>query len=383
MALYTSKNLLCLYNIRYLVLQKLQPFLHINVSQVHWSSKNDESETLDQFTTQMMERKSGIWERRKLLARKKIQSNQTVIETPLADNLLAQLSSDAINDLFYNELNHEDHPKVVQLIKQCVKCNKIPSVSLLLRALTICASSGDKDSIREVAELCGRIRPDILVENCNFEHYDAQAIWIKGNVVKALEMFGKVYRENVYLRRYIRSIIKHLISLSMDTHSEAMIVNVLNFSDELILEYNDYFILASLWQSCILSKWFTDQQFALDLLLKYAKLKDVISDKIVVVVEVCLRHHQTEVVYRLTEVLLQLNCRNDIGKVLVALLDYSFRQTDFRQCKEIILWAVEHDIEMPTVFRNKKLVQLFSRDIKNVTVKSDMKQTKPVPDYKF
>ncbi|XP_050305489.1 uncharacterized protein LOC126742743 isoform X2 [Anthonomus grandis grandis] len=383
MALYTSKNLLCLYNIRYLVLQKLQPFLHINVSQVHWSSKNDESETLDQFTTQMMERKSGIWERRKLLARKKIQSNQTVIETPLADNLLAQLSSDAINDLFYNELNHEDHPKVVQLIKQCVKCNKIPSVSLLLRALTICASSGDKDSIREVAELCGRIRPDILVENCNFEHYDAQAIWIKGNVVKALEMFGKVYRENVYLRRYIRSIIKHLISLSMDTHSEAMIVNVLNFSDELILEYNDYFILASLWQSCILSKWFTDQQFALDLLLKYAKLKDVISDKIVVVVEVCLRHHQTEVVYRLTEVLLQLNCRNDIGKVLVALLDYSCKQTDFRQCKEIILWAVEHDIEMPTVFRNKKLVQLFSRDIKNVTVKSDMKQTKPVPDYKF
>lgn len=65
-----------------------------------------------------------------------------------------------------------------------------------------------------------------------------------------------------------------------------------------------------------------DQQLALDLLDKHENLCNAIRNKLPFVVRISLRHHRTEVVYRLTEVLLKFKIESEIGPVLLALLNY-------------------------------------------------------------
>lgn len=51
--------------------------------------------------------------------------------------------------------------------------------------------------------------------------------------------------------------LKNLIENVLCNKSEAGLINIIQFSERLIEEYNDYYPLGCIWQICFLSPWFT------------------------------------------------------------------------------------------------------------------------------
>ncbi|CAG9762389.1 unnamed protein product [Ceutorhynchus assimilis] len=372
MAIYLSCRSLCLCPLRLVPLKIIQPYL---CSFLHESAE-DNTGVLDDFTSQLMSKKASKWERKIELIQKKVKPNF------LKTNNIKNLDIDNVNELFQTAIDHDDYSTIRNLTKHCIENDKIPSYNILLNILSLHSRMGDKNSIIQVSTLCEKIRPEILQENSNFQHYVAEAVWIKGDITKSLKIFETVYKENEFLRQIIRSKLRYLILNSVENHSEATLVNLIQFSEKLVQEYNDYFTLGCLWQACILSEWFTDQQIALEFLNKYTELCKIIARKIPLVVRISLKHHRTEIVYRLNEVLLKYEMDSEVSQVLLALLDYWIKQGDFRQCQEIVLWSIENDIEISTVSQNSQLLKLLVDNGKHIKIELDAPR-RTRTDYKF
>ncbi|XP_066245008.1 uncharacterized protein [Euwallacea similis] len=355
---------------------------------IHQRADDEDNNALDTFTSKLVQNKSSKWERRKALARNQAAKTSTTDSFFMKNSphTIQHMDIESINNLFQQAIDYDDWKALTDLAKQCVKYDKVPSLAVLLNSVPLCSYNGDKDTIIWISQLCEKIRPELLEENSNFEHYIAEAVWIKGNIIKSLEIFQRVYKENVYMRRQIRNILEHLILSSVANHSEASLISLINFSEMLIRDHNDYFTLGCLWQACILSKWFSDQQLALGFLDKYQGLCKVIVNKISYVVKATLQQHDTEVVYQLIEVLLRLKMDSEVCQVILSLINYWIQQGDFRQCKEIIYWALQNNVKLPAVYNNEKLVKILSKDIVDIGLKlseQEKKKKRPVTEYKF
>lgn len=141
-------------------------------------------------------------------------------------------------------------------------------------------------------------------------------------MLKSISIFEEVYHDNPFLRRKIRLILRYLILEAVSNRSEAVLVNLITFTERLAKAYKDYYVMACLWQACFLSEWFSDQQVAFDLLEKNYVLCKTIQAHIPHVVNISLKHHKTEPVYRLLEVLLKHEMKLQSSIVLVVLFDY-------------------------------------------------------------
>lgn len=203
MALYLCARIFLCHS-RFLAINKIQTEWY---SSVHQSFKdNTGTGVLDDFTAQLMQKKSNKWETKKKLALKKVKRNLLSADT-LKRNIIIdteQLDVNTINLLFEKAIDYNDTSTITDLTQKCIRDDKIPSLNILINALSVCSRNGDQNTIVEVSQLCEKVRPEILQENSNFEHYIAEAVWIKGDIIKSLKIFERVYKENMYLRRQIR-----------------------------------------------------------------------------------------------------------------------------------------------------------------------------------
>lgn len=387
MAFYSSVNkTISLHSLKFLVHKViLQPTVYF----CKYQPISEEKDVLDDFTSQLMEHKSSKWENRKIIAQKRAKEKQFGSKVLSAtrelnvENDIRCLSVDEVNLLFKRAIDFDDRLTVLELAKECVKYEKIPSLIILLQVLPVCSQSGDKDTIVDLVQLCEKLRPEILQENSHFEHYLAEAIWVKGNIIKSLQIFEKVYRENIYLRRRIRCILKYLILDSVTNHSEATLVNIIRFSNRLFEEYKDPFALAHIWELCFLSQWFSDQQLALELLEQNDGLCNAVVGRIPYVVKISLKHHRTEVIYRLTEMLLKFKLESELAHVLLTLVDYWIKRGDLRRCNEVIKWSIKNNIDVPTLTNNTKIMELFKSSSENEQKSEPSSQKRPQTEYKF
>ncbi|XP_019753296.2 uncharacterized protein LOC109532726 [Dendroctonus ponderosae] len=375
MAIYCSRSA-SLYpsTLLILALKKLQPCPCFHLHQ----PAKDEPGVLDEFTSQLVQRQRSKWQYRTSLA----QSNIKQISIERVGNSIKILHD--VNALLQNAINSSDSAAIGDLTNHCIKYDKAPFLPVLIEALSVCSRCGDKDAIVKIVQLFEKTRPEFLHEYSNFEHYKAEAIWIKGDITKSLTIFEKVYKENGFLRPKVRSTLKHLIRNSIANHSEATLVNLLHFSEMLAEQYDDYFALDCLWQACMLSEWFSDHQIALGLLDKYEGLCSIIVNKIPFIVKVSLKQNRTGVVHTLIEVLLRFKMEAELCQVMLSLIDYWIRMGDYRQCKEVASWSVRNDVKLPAVYKNKKLMKLLTGDIKQTEDIFETKATKPIPkDFTF
>ncbi|KAF7265357.1 hypothetical protein GWI33_021205 [Rhynchophorus ferrugineus] len=339
------------------------------------SVEDGNENAMDNFTNRLMQQQFSKWEITKRKHVKNILNDLPDYHREKVENL----SINEIDWLLQETIDIDDSAKLIQLTKECIKYDKCPSLSVLLHILSVCSQKGDKDTIVAMVQLCENHNPNVLQENSNFEHYLAEAIWVKGNIVKSLEIFEKIYRENVFLRREVKCMLKNLIENVLSDKSEAGVINVIRFSERLVREYNEYYPLGCIWQICFLSPWFTDQQMSLDLLEKYPNLCKFIINRIPYVVNMSLFNHQLEPIYKLTELLLKHNMKMHLPSVIVALIDYFIKFNDLRRCKEIIKWTVKNDIDLPTVLLNDKLMNIF---LNEATIKKEIKK-QSIKKYKF
>ena len=287
----------------------------------HFSSKF-EVDIMDEFTSQLMQRKIGKWDQKKRKYDAFLETPTPKLEDKQTNTVTEKVRPDNLGLMFQNLLDNEDTEGVVQLIKSCVKHNAAPPATAVINIASVCAHSGERDTLVQLQELCQRHHPQLLKENSQFRDFLAQAVWVRGDVSKALEMFEDVYRENAYLRRRIRLMLKYLIADLVTNGSEAALGNMISFSERIVKDFQDFFPLACVWQGCFLSEWFTDQRVALELLEKHNGLCKSVINRIPYVVFISLKCHRTEVVYRLLEILLKYRMKPQYSSVLGSLLDY-------------------------------------------------------------
>lgn len=161
------------------------------------------TDVMDDFTSNLMQKKSAKWEKRKAVLQSKL-SCMVTIEPNARHDSIQNLEVNAVNELFQQAIDCDDYSAIINLTKQCTEYNKIPSLSILLSALSVCSRFGHKDTIVRISQLCEQIHPELLEENGNFDNYVAEAIWVKGDIKTSLNIFEKVYKENAYIRRRIR-----------------------------------------------------------------------------------------------------------------------------------------------------------------------------------
>lgn len=171
------------------------------------SIEDGRGNAMDNFTNRLMQQQISKWENR-VISKMKPTTNAIINLNTDYNNpekvSVKNLSIIEIDWLLQEAIDIDDNIKLIKLTKECIKYCKCPSLSVLLHVLSVCSQSGDKDTIIALVELCEKQKPNILQDNSNFEHYLAEAIWVKGNIARSLEIFEKIYRENVFLRREVR-----------------------------------------------------------------------------------------------------------------------------------------------------------------------------------
>lgn len=279
-----------------------------------------EIDTLDTFTSQLIEKQIKKWDLRR-------QQSEGTFSNTTASNCIKninieELAKYQLDDLFQTAIDEENAKTLLVLTKFCVKNNKLPPFSIVNNAVSICSKFGEKDVIYDLETLCYSHYPDFLKENSNFQHFLAEAVWVRGDTTKAIDLFENIYRSNPYLRRKIRAMLKYLITDLVKNRSEAALWNIINFSERILSDFKDIVPLTCVWEACFLSEWFTDQCIALELVERNNGLCTAVINRIPYVVFISLKCHRTEAVYRLLEILLKYKMEVPCRNVLSSLLRY-------------------------------------------------------------
>lgn len=277
--------------------------------------------TLDDFLSQLMENKAIKWNREALKKTENLSHAKNIKIVNHKSNLEI-LGTEEINNLFQEANAIGDDNRVLELLENCLHCKKYVPLPHIGSILALCAQRGEKTLLLHMKELCTEKYPELLEAHSDFKLYIAEATWIAGNVPESIKLFEKLYDSNCFLRRRIRLTLKNLIKEHVNKRSEAVLVNITNFAEKLSQKYMDFFPLLCVWQVCILSEWFSDQNLALDLLNKNPGLLQAVNNKLQYVIVVSLYNHRIEVVYRIMEILLKNDLKIHYSGALLALLDY-------------------------------------------------------------
>lgn len=284
-----------------------------------------EIDALDEFTDQLVQRKSDKWEmlkQQKIVMKDNFYNLENCDVIPLDEG---SISIDELNVLFKTAFEEFNQKQIMCLVNYCLQFKICPSFSVFIQILSFFSQNGDKESILKLQGLSKEVQPDATKANSNFQHYLAEATWIRGDISKALILYEDVYRSNIFLRRRVRLMLKYLIIDIISNRSEAALVNLTDFCERLSREYRDFFPLSCVWQMCFLSSWYSDNCLALQLLERNNELCKAVLNRISFVVANALKLHQTEPVYRLLEILLKNNLKQQYSVVLSALFNYRCR----------------------------------------------------------
>ncbi|KAK5647425.1 hypothetical protein RI129_002317 [Pyrocoelia pectoralis] len=313
-----------------------------------------DSDTLDTFTTQLMQRKCNKWETDRIKQNSKLEPIQ--IKFQMNKKVAIDLTN--VDNILCDALEADNEDCITNVIEECIKFRTVPDMSNFLQILSYFARRGDKVTILKLIELSKLFDDTILLRYSYFKHYIAEVTWTKGNINEAIILFEEVYSSNIYLRRRIRSMLNNLVSDSIRGRSEAVLFLMLNFAKRLGNNYRDYYTLACIWRNCILSEWFTDQSIALDLLENDEKLRKTVMNHIPIVVHIALREHQIDLAYRILEVLMKCESKIQYAKIVEILFDYRVRQQDLQGCTKIIQWCAIHGINLP-MFQQEQYINLL------------------------
>ncbi|KAF5294431.1 hypothetical protein FQA39_LY13416 [Lamprigera yunnana] len=340
-----------------------------------------EPDVLDNFTTQLMQRKSDKW------VLKKITGNANCKQQPakLVPNQKVQLNTvnlEKLDNILQEALENDDEKCIRNAVYWCIANKKIPNLSVLIQILSLYSHAGDKDIVIKLVKLCEVLDTEILKQYSNFKHYLAEAIWVKGNIKDSINLFESLYVSNPSLRRIIRNMLKYLIKDGVANRSEAVLLNIIEFAQRLIENYNDFYILCCIWKCCIVSEWFTDQSIAINMLDQNPILRKKILNDLLFVTNWALQNHHTEIVYKILEVLLKYEHKACYAQIVEALFDYRVYQRDVRGCKEIFSWCTLHNVEL-SMFQQQKYATLVVSTASNLEINVDIKLAPKPPDYNF
>lgn len=294
-----------------------------------------DTDVLDSFTTQLLQKKTDKWWN--LRIKKKIVTSQysVVNSTDInfkkskTDSVVDICSFDTkdLNELIIENAQQVNSELINKITTQFLEYKICPTGSALRNVLSFYAVKGDREMIKRLQIFVEEHNKNEFLLNAKFLHYLAEAIWFKGNISDSLQLFQEVFDDYVFLRRKLKLMLKYMIINVISSKSEATLVLIINFAQQIAEKYDDYFLLSCVWQVCFLSEWYADQCRATQLLEDNEKLSFHIVNRIHFIVNTSIKIHQVETVHRLLELLLKYNMKSYIAFVLQSLFNYRCKFT--------------------------------------------------------
>lgn len=232
-----------------------------------------------------------------------------------------------IDHLLISALFDEKKKNLYAIIDQCIHFKKSPSERVVFDVLRYLSDKGDLVYTKLFIELCSQTLPSSYKENVQFDHLRAKCMWKQGNAEGGLRLLASVYVEATALKGsqtlvMIRHIFQEIIEETVGKKSEAVLVAVKSVAIELSESFKEHQVLAYVWKSCFLSSWFSDQQQAILLFEEHAPIRAIVGDSVSMTAYNLLQNHNTDAVYRLIELLLKFNMKNECKICLGFLFEY-------------------------------------------------------------
>lgn len=232
-----------------------------------------------------------------------------------------------IDHLLISALFDEKKKHFYAIIDQCIHFTKGPSERVAFDVLRYLSDRGDLVYTKLFIELCSQTLPSVYEENVQFDHIRAKCMWKQGNADGGLRLLACVYVKATALKDsqtlvLIRQIFQEIVVETVGKKSEAVLVAVTNVATELSESFNEHQVLAFVWKSCFLSVWFCDHQQAVLLFEKHAHIRAIVGDSVSMTSYKLLQNHNTDAVYRLIELLLRFDMKNECKVCLGFLFEY-------------------------------------------------------------
>lgn len=353
-------SLLLIQNFQYLVRSSSTASLLVLQSTLKISKqhKSTSADSIDSFTNDLVVRKALKWQ---ILQQKiaPVPSSQPIKPIPTAiitvpheslshqfrskaQKLISEISSlrDVdlciqfetltqyhIDHLLVSSLFDEKKKNFYAIIDQCIHFKKGPSERVAFDVLRYLSEKGDLLYTNLFIELCSQTLPSVYEENVQFDHLRAKCMWKQGNADGGLRLLTSVYIKATALKdsqtlARIRQIFQEIIVETVGKKSEAVLVAVTSVATELSETFNEHQVLAYVWKSCFLSGWFSDQQQAVLLFEEHAPIRAIVGDSVSMTAYKLLQSHNTDAVYRLIELLLKFDMKNECKICLGFLFEY-------------------------------------------------------------
>lgn len=251
-------------------------------------------DTIDSFTTNLVDRKTLKWE----IKREKLHQKSSHLCAPIpkqfsitAKQFIRQIanlkdvrlemnfvnmSKDQIDQLFRSAIYDDCRAYVYELIDECRHHTKLPSESVIHEICMYLIKSLDLDTLQQFTEFCDK--------NCCsrcFSYYNGLCLWKLGRYQASLELLKDKYSQVNGNKDKIAicNIFDLIVNETVDQKSEAVLVALTNVAKYILEQHNDPIVLNFLWQNTFQSNWYSDQQLANQLYVDYEEVRKMVFDK--------------------------------------------------------------------------------------------------------
>ncbi|KAM8713063.1 hypothetical protein ACLKA7_013388 [Drosophila subpalustris] len=363
----------------------LSAFLWPGTSHRQQRKSSSQSDAIDCFTNELVNRKTQKWEelRDNLMkpvsedaAANKGSSNfgQNVglmskgmvndlkqLRSPQLGLDIRSLSQPQLDNLLLATLEVKNKVDFLYLIRQCVRWQQLPCNEVLISCLKYLSGLGRMQQLDSLAETCRQTKHPFASIYSDLAPFKAIALWHNGNADVALMTLHRGYGGSLNSeegRRMIRTAFRTIAEETLAQKSEAVLISLTEVARAIHREHKDIFVLALVWKQCFASTWFSDQKSAEELFEHYKELQQLVERRASPLCSSFLSRHNVDAVHRLIEVFLQHNQRIACSSCLSLLFNYQYMRKDLRACAEIVKSCSE--LEMPlSELQNEQFLSLF------------------------
>lgn len=188
-------------------------------------------DTMDEFTTHLMEEKSRKWN---VIRNKLIENNKTDYTAPPSYKKY-------LDELVHCTVNNEEKISILRsALEQRYKDELTTKYETLDSLAMWCARQGDKETYDLVVKLVKKNYIYRLRTDGNWEYYEALLRWMKGDTVGALKQLEILFEKQIYLRKKLRFVFRFILIGVVSKRSEATLITTIATCERLAEKYNEW-----------------------------------------------------------------------------------------------------------------------------------------------
>lgn len=222
-------------------------------------------------------------------------------------------------------INSDDRPTFTCIVEQIIEHKLLPSDEVILRAMGyLCEDrNGCLQKFTRLIDVCVEKNIAFYATNPAFLPYLAQYYWEANQLEDALRTLRQINAtHDLAIRSSVENNFRKILSNSITHREETAIEKMEKFATEISRQYGESALLIHVWWKCFVSEWFVDQERARRLFKSSKEVRTAFAKGTATFVFEMLQSHQDDAVYRLIELCLTHDMKDNCFVCLSLLFDY-------------------------------------------------------------